>query len=294
MTPHERIVLERRLSVRRFVMISPAVLLSLALVSTASAQTTDCADYGDAPDGALAGYVAPWDAVTGMFPSTYANDGARNLDLDQGWCTPVSVMPTSWGALKSMYRREAASIQLVESSSFSSPQEWLGSSNPGGASVSYELDSEQVDVDMYDDGVSPLGFTFACNPAQFNIEVCVDDADGGRYGPSAENLLYINILFDWNKDGVWGGLDEGVCPFPVPEWALQNFTVDPSTWAPGQNCSVIPVPVNLGRFGPAWMRVTLTYGEPIPTTPEWTGTGVFSSGETEDLIILLDPSGPTH
>jgi hypothetical protein len=229
----------------------------------------------------------------GLFPSTYANDGARNLDLNQGWCTPVSVMPTSWGVVKAMYRN-GNGIQLVASNSFSSPQEWLGSSNPGGASVSYELDSQQVDLDVYDDGVSPAGYDFACNPAGFFIEVCVDDADGGRYGPAAENMLYINILFDWNKDGVWGGLDEGICPFPVPEWAVKNYAVDPSTWTPGENCSAIPVPVNLGRFGPSWMRVTLTYGETIPEAPEWTGTGVFASGETEDLIILLDPSGPTH
>lgn len=185
-------------------------------------------------------------------------------------------------------------MQLVVSNQFTSPQEWLGSTNPSGASVSFEVDSQQVDLDAHDDGVSPLGFTFACNPARFNIEICVDDADGGRYGPAAENMLYINILCDWNKDGVWSGLDEGICPFPVPEWAVKNFAVDPSSWPAGQNCSVVPVPVALGRFGPAWMRVTLTYGETIREVPEWTGTGAFASGETEDLMMLLDPSGPTN
>jgi len=258
----------------------------------AAAQDTDCADYGDAPDGAPAGYVAPWDTVAGYFPSTFAHDGARNLDLDQGWCESVPVLQTSWGAVKALYRGDSG-VQLVVSNQYAGPQEWLGSSNPGGASVSYELDSQQVDLDAYDDGVTPLGFTYACNPAQFNIEVCVEDADGGRYGPTPEKQLYINVLVDWNKDGVWGGMDEGVCPSPVPEWAVKNLAVDPSTWPSGQNCAVIPVQVSLGRFGPAWMRVTLTYGETIPETPEWTGTGVFSSGETEDILILLDPSGPT-
>lgn len=279
---------------RYFLMICSALVLAVALTPAATAQSTDCADYGDAPDGALAGYVEPWNAVMGMFPSTYANDGARNLDLDQGWCTPVSVMPASWGMVKAMYRNGGSGVQYMVMDSFSGPQEWLGSSNPGGASVSYELDSQQVNLDSYDDGVFPLGFTYACNPAQFSIEVCVEDAGGGRYGPAAENMLYINILFDWNKDGVWGGMDEGICPFPVPEWAVKNYAVDPSSWGEGQVCNVVPVPVNLGRFGPAWMRVTLSYGEPIPETPEWTGTGVFLSGETEDLIILLDPSGPTN
>ena len=277
---------------RSFVTVCTAMLISLALVSPIAAQETDCADYGDAPDGALAGYVEPWETVVGQFPSTFASDGARNLDVNQAWCGVVPVRQSSWGAVKAIYRSDGSGVQLVESGQFTSPQEWLGSSNPGGASVSFELDSQQVNLDIYDDGVWPPGFVYACNPAQFQIQVCVDDADGGRYGSTPDKLLYLNILFDWNKDGVWGGMDEGICPLPVPEWGVKNFAIDPAAWPPGQDCATVQVPVDLGRFGPSWMRVTLTYGETIPETPEWTGTGVFGSGETEDLIILLDPSGP--
>lgn len=275
---------------------TPTLLGEIAFVTPAFAQVdTDCADYGDAPDGFMAGYGAPYDTVFGTFPSYYDSDGARNLSLDQSWCEAVAVEHVTWGAIKAMYRTDGGAQRVVASVfNETEPQEWLGSDGPNGASVSYEYDSEQVDLDQYDDGVSPLAYNYACNPGILDVEVCVNDADGGRYGPEPEKMLYINVLCDWNKDGQWGGQDVGFCPVPVDEWAVRNYAVDPSTWPAGQDCEVIPITIDLGRPGNAWLRVTLTYGETIPTTPEWTGTGQFASGETEDHLILLYIDGPTN
>ncbi len=42
------------------------------------------ADYGDAPDGGATNYAAPF-AQAGSFPSLFASDGARVLDVEQAY-----------------------------------------------------------------------------------------------------------------------------------------------------------------------------------------------------------------
>ncbi|MBU1909529.1 MAG: hypothetical protein KJ726_05750, partial [Verrucomicrobia bacterium] len=124
--------------------------------------------------------------------------------------------------------------------------------------------------------------------------------------------MFVNVWFDWNRDGDWN--DTMQCPdgTPVPEWAVQNLGFLP---APGLN----PVPTTpffcwhptLTAGDPLWMRITLAE-LPWPPAP---GGGVaggdgpavgYTFGETEDYYVTAytldenwdfgdapDPSFPT-
>ncbi len=107
--------------------------------------------------------------------------------------------------------------------------------------------------------------------------------------------LFLNVWFDWNRDGDWN--DAMNCPdgSTAPEWAVQNFPV-PSFIGP------INLPVKAWHPStdkkPIWVRITLSEMMSPPPIGSFTGLaagdgpppgpimpGGFQFGETEDYYL---------
>ena len=94
---------------------------------------------------------------------------------------------------------------------------------------------------------------------------------------------YVNVIIDWNQDGVWGGsseCDQGNCP----EHVLRNFHIP---GASNGHLSVLEPPSF--RIGPnsgyVWARFTIT--EEAIDLPWDGGGGTYHSGETEDYLLKI-------
>lgn len=206
------------------------------------------AEYGDAPDDVNAHYAAPYGSVIGRFPtrfntsnSRYGLTGGRTLDVSQEWL----------GQVVSLER---------------GPRDRL---DPDGV--------ENFIDDDFDDGwvggPCPTGSPappFA-NPFPVTLSFDVTVAAGAPAGPR-----YLNLLFDFNHDGVWSG-----------EWVVVDAAV---SVAPGttQTITVGPFLYPVTPVG-SWMRVALTRTPISGTFPDdgsgWDGSGTFSHGEIEDYLV---------
>ena len=111
---------------------------------------------------------------------------------------------------------------------------------------------------------------------------------------SPQETYYLNVLFDWNKDGEWKGKSSN----GASEWAVKNYKVQIK---PGdvQTFRTDKFLTGTDVF-PVWVRLTLS-DKPIDESQYgedgWDGTGDFQLGETEDyylenqqVIRLLDES----
>jgi hypothetical protein len=104
--------------------------------------------------------------------------------------------------------------------------------------------------------------------------------------------MYVNVWFDWNRDGDWD--DTLQCPLvgPAPEWAVQNQPV--SAAAPGTLTFTTPpfLPWHqaAGAASPqTWMRITLSEQPWQPLgAAGYAGSGPlggYEFGETEDYYF---------
>jgi len=158
--------------------------------------------------------------------------------------------------------------------------EWLGDG------VDAEIDSRQVDLDLYDDGLM-LTELMACNRETVQVEVAVESRVNLEHPYDAGHLLYLNVLVDWDGDGFWSG--RVGCPngTVAPEWAVRNLPIDVSSWPEGVLSQPENLELSVGPMtGETWARLTLTYGESI-SGDEWDGTGIFAYGETEDHLVTV-------
>jgi hypothetical protein len=219
-------------------------------------------EFGDAPDGTDAGYG---NKVTGRFPALPAHNGARHKD------------PT---------------------------REWLGYPQGGAENApvpSVEPNSRQVDLDDRDEGlrIASLWFPEPCIETHLHAGVNVAKRNDPLhpYDGSERHLLYLNVLADWNRDGVWS--DAGTT-CGTSEWCVRNYPIDVSRWPGGTTFQEVEAPkYKVGSpAGFVWMRVTLTYGQKVTGPKGWDGSGEFEFGETEDYGYGLargaagSPKGP--
>jgi hypothetical protein len=103
--------------------------------------------------------------------------------------------------------------------------------------------------------------------------------------------MFLNVWYDWNRDGDWNDTLASPNGAPAPEWAVQNLPVPiPAIgtfavvtppfvcWQPGPQVSAI------------WVRATLSETA-WPGPPGWSGAGGdgapagFDFGETEDYLV---------
>ena len=98
--------------------------------------------------------------------------------------------------------------------------------------------------------------------------------------------MYVNVLMDWNQDGVWAGASP--CGAAVtPEHVLVNWPV-PSGYT-GPLSALSPPSFLIGpNLGYVWARFTI--GE-VPLPVGWNGAHIFDLGETEDYLLRIGALG---
>ncbi|MGB2821457.1 MAG: GEVED domain-containing protein, partial [Phycisphaerae bacterium] len=106
------------------------------------------------------------------------------------------------------------------------------------------------------------------------------------------NRLYVNVWFDWLRNGQWD--DTPVLPdgTAAPEWAVRNQTLalpGPGMWPMTTDPFVVFQP-HPNEGDPIWMRITLSEQphDPAGTDPGTGGSGPvdgYEFGETEDYYI---------
>jgi len=160
--------------------------------------------------------------------------------------------------------------------------EWLGKN------VNTESIPQMPDQDPFDDGVGSVAFK-PCEIVEIPVTVTVKDRENSNhsYSGNANEVLYLNMVFDFDKKGTWG-FDTTKCDdTPVNEWQVRNHEVDVSLWPQGETSQTFNVPVQVGELGgPICFRASLTYGEKVGTD-EWIGIGEFEFGETEDYCPFV-------
>ncbi|HEU4389163.1 MAG TPA: hypothetical protein VFV34_15280, partial [Blastocatellia bacterium] len=122
-------------------------------------------DYGDAPDGSIAGYEEPYSQIIGRFPTLFNTTNSR---VGRPGAHALSTGTIVLG--------ERVSREFDSNSS----------SDPDGT-------SNLVDEDRYDDGLR-IGFDPADPDTPNTIDIVVASPDTPRY---------VNVVADLNHDGVW-------------------------------------------------------------------------------------------
>ncbi|MDZ7339060.1 MAG: GEVED domain-containing protein [candidate division KSB1 bacterium] len=147
---------------------------------------------------------------------------------------------------------------------------WLGSG------VSDELDTKQIDLDEYDDGINFLGYSEAPEGPFIN---------GGSFSPgdyaaiewnasgaiSEEQPAYLHIWIDWDRSGSWEHLEELVVDTVLVSTGVGRAVFRAPEWLAGQ------------PLGTTWLRARLDR-QPVGTQFP---TGMADNGEVEDYGDLL-------
>lgn len=146
------------------------------------------------------------------------------------------------------------------------------------------------DLDLADDGVQmPLCLPH-CVPTTFNYTVNVVNP--------LISQMYVNVWFDWNRDGDWDDAMECQAPGDAPEWAVQNQVVTLSVVGPMIMTTPAFLPWHPGAGEeemPIWMRISLS-DQPWQGGSGLVGDGGsgpasgYEFGETEDYYF--DPAMP--
>src|SRR4029434_9267859 len=183
------------------------------------------------------------------FPSRLSQQGAHHLDLNDSAFGPFKAD----GSLSVSGENDATDAADTDG------RQNIG--QPAG-------DSDQ---DGYDDGL--LTATFA--PGVNNqVDFLVSVAPG-----APKQTRYVNMLADWNQDGVWSNASGQT------EWIVQNMPIDVT---PGTTATLKTPEFLAGALtSPVWLRMTLS-DAPIDGSiypAGWNGQGEFAVGETEDYLL---------
>lgn len=228
-------------------------------------------DFGQAPDGAIA---YPDEGVVGMFPTCV---GIRA----SGWIEHSSRGRMHFGPKVDLERDGNAGLCPVFA-----PDQYNSDirTNDGDAGLirprAYTIrgtPGSQFVAPLTFSGL--LSFGHACSPVHWGPTLDIDVRN------ESGQTAYVNVLFDWNKDGMWKGKSR--CGnVEVPEHVLVNFPI-PNGYR-GPLSELRPPSFRIGpKGGYVWARFTISE-RPVPE--DWRGDGVFLDGETEDyLLYTWDP-----
>lgn len=127
---------------------------------------------------------------------------------------------------------------------------------------------------------TPLGLV--CQPAVWggNVDIFVTN------NMPSQTIAFVNVLIDWDQNGMWGGASTCPSGLTTPERVLVDFPVPPGFSGPFS--MLMPPPFRVGPYpGFAWARFTITE-RPVMTSPApWDGSGIFEDGETEDYLLWI-------
>ena len=250
---------------------SLVVFLAALLPAHVLAQTLD---LGDAPEGALA---YPSMGVMGSFPTCINVPIASWIQHTNfgAWFGPsVDFEPDGNGGLcPSFAPYDNDECFMDGDAGLLLPQAYT-ITGPAGAEV----------VVPCPIGQAPPALGLTCQTAVWGANI---DIDVHNTMPNHPEYLpgFVNVLIDWNQDGVWGG--SSPCPpagTPAPEHVLVDFVVPPLFIGPLS--ALGPPPFLIGpNSGYVWARFSITEA---PVGPGWAGHGGFEDGESEDYLLLVD------
>lgn len=225
------------------------------------------ADLGDAPDSSNHSGKAmdAYPTISAKFPTVF--DPATGLPQGPKHLQPKGL---AW---------------LGKDVSFENEADLLPDADGGVTNI--DPPTNAADRDNFDDGVTlPISIPRDCGQTQLQYTVT----------STAAAKLYVNVWFDFNRDGDW---DDPVqkCPLgpattgSFTEWAVQNEAINV---VPGLNTFTTPVfgAANPTKGSEMWMRITLT-DQPIAPANGADGSGPpggHQFGETEDYLLKLDYS----
>lgn len=204
-------------------------------------------DYGDAPDGSLAGYEEPFNKVIGKFPSLFSTSNSR-------------LGRTGAHALRT--GQETLGLEVSVETDVIDPADPDGTIN-------------LVDEDSRDDGLR-VGFDQADPDTPKTIDIVVAVAQAA---PAVRR--FVNMLVDRNHDGVWQRFGE------TEEWVIKNQEVNITPGSSGvaaqvpytliQGASPTWVRIVLTRAPISEVEFAAVGG--------WDGSGEFEFGEVEDHFL---------
>lgn len=241
----------------------PAMLVFSA---AAMAQVTD---FGDAPEGALA---YPRTGVLGAFPTCIG------VGTSTSYIVHMHIFARFGPSIDPEPDGNAGVCPLFNPNSYNQDECFndndAGLITPGGFTIIGAVGSEVVVPCTASGG--PLGFT--CTQIYWgpNIDIQVVNAD-------PVNLKFVNVLIDWDQNGVWGGIS--TCPgAAAPEYVLADFPI-PAGFI-GSLSALAPPAFYIGpNSGYVWARFSIT-DRPIANS-SWDGSGMFDDGETEDYLLEI-------
>jgi uncharacterized repeat protein (TIGR01451 family) len=106
---------------------------------------------------------------------------------------------------------------------------------------------------------------------------------------------YVNLWFDWNRDGDWGDVFTCTTANDAPEWAVQDQVITKTTPGIHTISTLAFLPYQpADPYDPAWVRITLSERQaPTDTlTSQADGRGPpegYIYGETEDYYFMHSP-----
>jgi PKD repeat protein len=233
-------------------------------------------DFGDAPDG-NAGAMTAYASMPAHFPTAY------NPSINQ--YGPVHWFSKSIATL--------GNTVTIEQNADSGIDE-----DPANNLVPA---SNQADMDGGDDGTG-MPNMLNCLETHFKIYVNRISTPAGGIVDVPLSYMYINVWFDWNRDGDWN--DTLQCTGQQTEsfeWAVRNLPVKifdaPTGIVQVTSNAFIPWHPLSDTPQPIWMRMTLAevQWDPAIMGPNGGGSGPeggYKFGETEDYCFIPEGGGP--
>jgi hypothetical protein len=251
------------------------LLLTLGIHAAHAQAGFPTGEWGDAPDGSPA---YPWIGVTGQFPTCrFGGHGyvfhPQTPQPINCWFGPLVDFEIDGNAslcVPAPYDHDECFADLD-----------AGLSRPSG----YTIDGSGNPVKC---SIQPgLSLGLPCQQVRWSsdIEMEVHNHTG--------DIAYINVLFDWNQDGMWAPYPAGPScgGVTISEHVIRNLRVPDnfdglmsSLHAP--NFTVGP------QGGYVWARFTIA-NRPVPAGFNGADEADFDSGETEDYLLRVDDS-PLH
>ncbi len=252
--------------------VNTAALLVILLCGCAAAQN---ADYGDAPEGAVA-YPHLDPPVMGNFP-TCAGVGDSGTHVEH----TVGCGPHFPGELSGTCDTELDGAGCPGFAAYNT-DECYGDDAGLIRPIAFTIEGDAITPCPGAPGDTIPRMT-ECNYVRIGIDFDINLSN------DRPDWAYVNILADWNQDGEWGGsvlcgsgavlehclINRAIAPYVV--MSLGDYT-QPSFFAgPGSDYY--------------WFRISIT-DAPIPHP--WDGSGTFGAGETEDYLLKVGPLTPVE
>jgi hypothetical protein len=266
----------RREQVRAMKRLLPYALALAFLVALPGTSRAQLGEWGDAPEGALA-YLTP--AVMGQFPTCAAVGPAGFIRHGPLCWAHFPGNPTPWDLEVDGNATNCPNFPpydadecFLDDAGLIFPDAWT-------------IDPTPNIVPCPLSGQPPPPTTLqTCIPAQWGVDIDIMVVN------NMPVVGYVNVLFDWDQGGSWGG--GSTCPSVGT--ALEHVLVDH--------------PIPMGYMGPlsglgppsflvgpndqyVWCRFSITETQ---VGTGWDGSGVFEDGETEDYLLEIHDPTPVE